>query len=301
MLIDIHTHAYRVKCPFGANFCTLDEILKEQDRLGIDMSCILPVVSPEIYIPQNTEDIIDMARAYPDRIIPFCNVDPRSLSNSPFAKLEDVMEFYKEKGCKALGEVMPNMRMDDPKVQNLFRAAEKVGFSVTPDGSDQLDGDFGLYDEPGLPQLELSLRRFPKLIIFGHGPIFWGEIARLDTPGEKSYPFRFLDEGQVDGVPNRKHPIKEEGVVAKLLRRYQNLHCDLSDGTAYFALTRDEDYIAEFIKEFDDRMYFGTDQCYYGQPIPLIDKLKEWKQRGVISASSYNKITHENAMRLLKI
>jgi len=190
MLIDFHTHAYRVKCPFGANFCTLEEVLKEQDRLGIDMSCVLPVVSPEIYIPQNTEDIIDMAREYPDRIIPFCNVDPRSLTNSPFAKLEDVLEFYKEKGCKAVGEVMPNMRMDDPKVQNLFRACEKVGFSVTPDGSDMLDGDFGLYDEPGLPQLELSLRRFPNLIIFGHGPIFWGEIAKLDTPGEKGYPFR---------------------------------------------------------------------------------------------------------------
>lgn len=299
MLIDFHTHAYRVKCPFGANFCTLEELLKEQDRLGIDMSCVLPVVSPEIYIPQNTEDIIDMARAYPDRIIPFCNVDPRSLSNSPFAKLENVLEFYKEKGCKAVGEVMPNMRTDDLKVQNLFRACEKVGFSVTIDGSDQLDGDFGLYDDPGLPQLELSLRRFPNLIFFGHGPIFWGEIAKLETPAEKGYPFRFLDEGQVNGVPGRKKPIKEEGVVAKLLRRYPNLHCDLSDGTAYFALTRDEDYIAEFIKEFEDRMYFGTDQCGYGQQIPLIDKLKEWKQRGVISKAAYNKITHENAMRHL--
>ncbi len=35
------------------------------------------------------------------------------------------------------------------------------------DGSDQLTGDFGLYDEPGLPQLEHTLQRFPKLKIFG--------------------------------------------------------------------------------------------------------------------------------------
>ena len=88
MWIDIHTHAYRVKSPFVTPFCTLEEILKEQDRLGIDKSVVLPIVSPEIYIPQNTEDIIDMANAYPERIIPFCNVDPRALSNSPFAKLE---------------------------------------------------------------------------------------------------------------------------------------------------------------------------------------------------------------------
>ena len=301
MIIDIHTHAYRVKCPFGAPFCTLEELLVEQDRLGIDKSVVMPIVSPEIYIPQNTEDIIDMAREYPDRIIPFCNVDPRSISNSPMAKLEDILEFYKEKGCKGVGEVMPNMRMDDPKVQNLFRAAEKVGLSVTCDGSDQLDGDFGLYDDPGLPQLELSLRRFPNLIMFGHGPIFWAEIAKLETPGERGVPFRFLDEGQVNTVKTCRGEIKEEGVVAKLLRRYPNLHCDLSDGTAYYALTRDEKYTAEFIKEFEDRMYFGTDTCFPGMPVKLIDTLKRWKRDGVISASAYNKITHENAMKLLGI
>ena len=299
MLIDIHSHAYRVKMPFVTPFCTLPELLKEQERLGIDKSVVMPIVSPEIYIPQNTEDIIDMAREYPDRIIPFCNIDPRSLTNSPHVKFEDLMEFYKEKGCKGIGEVMPNMRMDNPLVQNLFRAAEKVGFSVTPDGSDQLSGDFGLYDDPGLPQLELSLRRFPKLVIFGHGPVFWSEIAKLETPGERSVPFKFLDEGQVEGFLFNSSPIKEEGVVAKLLRRYPNLHCDLSDPTAYNALTRDEKYTAEFVKEFQDRMYFGTDLCFPGMDVPLVEKLKEWKKRGVISGEAYNKITHENAMKLL--
>jgi len=301
MLIDIHTHAYRVKMPFVAPFCTLEELLAEQEKLGIDMSCVLPVVNPEIYIPQNTEDIIDMARAYPDRIIPFCNIDPRALSNSPMAKLEKLMEFYKEKGCKGIGEIMPNMRMDDPKVQNLFRAAEQVGFSVTCDGSDQADGDFGLYDDPGLPQLELTLRRFPKLIVLGHGPVFWAEIARLETPGERSVPFRFLDEGQVWGPLPNTGPIKEEGAMPKLLRRYPNLHCDLSDGTAYNALTRDEAYTEAFVKEFEDRLYFGTDCCFPGMSVPLIDTLKRWKRDGVISSAAYNKITHENAMRLLQI
>lgn len=299
MLIDIHTHAYRVKCPFGTPFCTLPELLKEQDRLGIDVSVVLPVVSPEIYIPQNTEDVIDMAREYPDRIVPFCNVDPRALSNSPMAKLENVLEFYKEKGCKGVGEIMPNMRMDDPLVQNLFRASEKVGFSVTCDGSDRLTGDFGLYDDPGLPQLELSLRRFPNLLVLGHGPIFWAEIARLETAGERNVPFKFLDEGQVEGdLPNRG-PIKEEGAMPKLLRRYKNLHCDLSDCTAYNALTRDEDYTKEFVKEFEDRLYFGTDCCFPNMDVPLIETLKRWEKQGLISRSAYNKITHENAMKLL--
>ncbi|MBQ8284614.1 MAG: amidohydrolase family protein [Clostridia bacterium] len=301
MLIDIHTHAYRVKMPFVTPFCTLEELLKEQERLGIDKSVVLPIVSPEIYVPQNTEDVIDMARAYPDRVIPFCNIDPRSMTNSPFAKFEDLMEFYKEKGCKGLGEVMPNMRMDDPKVQNLFRAAEKVGLPVTCDGSDQLTGDFGLYDDPGLPQLELTLRRFPKMIMLGHGPVFWAEIARLETPGERGVPFKFLDEGQVENFYFNTDPIKEEGAMPKLLRRYPHLHCDLSDPTAYNALTRDEKYTAEFVKEFEDRLYFGTDCCFPNMPVPLIDTLKKWKKDGVISSAAYNKITHENAMKLLGI
>ena len=84
-----------------------------------------------------------------------------------------------------------------------------------------------------------------------------------------------------------------------MLRRYPNLHCDMSDGTAYNALTRDEDYIESFIKEFEDRMYFGTDVVGINLQIPLIGKLKEWKDRGVITKAAYNKITHENAMRLL--
>ena len=46
-------------------------------------------------------------------------------------------------------------------------------------------------------------------------------------------------------------------------------------------------------------MYFGTDVVGPGFKVPLIAKLKEWKDRGVITATAYNKITHENAMRLL--
>ena len=55
------------------------------------------------------------------------------------------------------------------------------------------------------------------------------------------------------------------------------------------------------VKEFEDRMFFGTDIVFPDMPIPLIDALKRWKRDGIISASAYNKITHENAMRFLKL
>jgi len=60
------------------------------------------------------------------------------------------------------------------------------------------------------------LQRFPKLIMLGHGPVFWTEIARLETPGERGFVFG-LGGGQVGRLPISL--IKEEGVVPKLLRR----------------------------------------------------------------------------------
>lgn len=75
MFIDIHAHAYRKRPPF-IPFCTADEVLRRYDEVGIEKGVLLPIVSPEIYIPQSNEDILEMAEDHPDRFIPFCNIDP---------------------------------------------------------------------------------------------------------------------------------------------------------------------------------------------------------------------------------
>ena len=51
MFIDIHAHAYRKPVPFVVKFCTVEELIKRYDELGIEGST-LPIVSPEIYLPQ---------------------------------------------------------------------------------------------------------------------------------------------------------------------------------------------------------------------------------------------------------
>ena len=300
MYIDIHSHAYWKPSPFVTKFFTPEQLIAAQDRNGIEKGVLLPVVNCEIYLPQTNEDILDMAEKYPDRFIPFCNVDPRAMTNSPDAPLDKILQYYKDRGCKGVGEIMPNMEVMDPKVQNLFGCAEKVGLPVIYDGSDQKDGDFGLYDDPGLPQLEHTLQRFPKLTILGHGPVFWAEIAKLETPGERGFIFGYKTENQVGFLNN--NPIKEEGVVPKLLRRYPNLHLDLSDATAYNALTRDPDFGSAFLMEFQDRAYFGTDFCNVDYPdVELAAKLIEWKNEGRLSKEAFEKIERENAIRLLKL
>ncbi len=109
MFIDVHAHAYWKPLPFVTRFYTPEELIAEYDRHGIEKGVLMPVVSPEIYLPQSNEDILDMVEKYPDRFIPFCNVDPRALTNSPFAPLDEVLRYYKDRGCKGLGEVMPNL------------------------------------------------------------------------------------------------------------------------------------------------------------------------------------------------
>jgi predicted TIM-barrel fold metal-dependent hydrolase len=297
MFIDIHCHAYR-KLPPVYSFSTPEQVIERYDALGIEKGALLPIVSPEIYLPQANEDILDMVEQYPDRFFAFCNIDPRALTNSSHAPLGDLLRYYKDKGCKGLGEVMPNLPMMDPMVQNLFKCAQEVGLPVTYDGSDQLTGDFGLYDDPGLPQLEHTLQRYPDLLLFGHGPVFWTEIARLETPGERGYVFRPAG-GQVGRQP--KGPVKEEGVVPKLMRLYPNLYGDLSDDSPRNALARDPEYGPKFLTEFQDRLLFGTDLCYPDMRIDIVGLLLDWRDTGQITEQVFNKVARENAVRVFQL
>ena len=296
MFIDIHAHAYRRCPPFVVQFCNAEQLIQRYDEAGIERGALLPIVSPEIYLPQANEDILEMAEQYPDRFIPFCNIDPRALTNSADAPLDRLLKYYRDLGCKGLGEVMLNVPVMDPMVQNLFKHAQDVGLPVIFDGSDQVGGDFGLFDDPGLPQLEHTLQRFPELILLGHGPVFWTEISRLETPAERGYVFR-PGGGQVGCPPSG--PIVEEGVVPKLLRRYSNLYGDLSDPSPWNALNRDLEYGPRFLTEFQDRLLFGTDICFADMPFPMVDLLCAWRDSGKITEVVFNKVARENAIELL--
>ena len=254
--IDIHAHAYRKPLPFVTQFHTPDELIGCYDRYGIEMGALLPVVNSEIYLPQANEDILDMVQAHPDRFFPFCNVDPRALINRADAPLDTVLEYYKNLGCKGVGEIMPNLPFEDEMVQNLFRCAEKVGLPVTTDGSDRVGGDFGLCDAPGLPGLEHTLQRFPDLKFIAHGPIFWIELMP-DPPAARKAIFR--TDGLQHGTIRKAKRIEEGGVAVELLRLFPNLCGELSDAVGI--LKQDEEFAIRFLTEFQDRLFFGTDSC----------------------------------------
>ena len=297
MFIDIHTHVYRVR-PVVYPFCTPEELLKRYDEMKVDYAVLLPIVSPEVYFPQSVEDIVEISQKYPDRFIPYCNVDPRSYQNSPRSPLDEVIRAYKAMGCKGIGEVMPNLELMDPLVQNLFACAEKENMPIVYDGAVRKTGTFGLYDDPGLPQLEFTLQDFPNLKIFGHGPVFWNHIAPLDTNGSYGVYMGWFGLQRLH-LPTG--PVTEEGVVPKLFRKYPNLYGDLSDCTALNALSRDPNYGPRFLTEFQDRLYFGTDMTSKDMYVGLDELLISWREQGKISETVFRKIAYDNAAKLLDI
>lgn len=289
MFIDVHAHTARLNSfprENGLQTYTLpDELLKVYDKIGVERAVLLPGVNPECnHGVQSVEDILEIAKANP-RFIPFCNIDPRAISNSYTAPLSRMVKYYKEQGCKGIGEVCANLPFLDPLVQNLFKAVQENDMPLTFHISPTIGCNYGLFDNTGLPQLEECLKRFPDLKFFGHSQAFWAEMAEIENEMDRS------------GYPS--YPIAKEGAVPRLMRKYPNLYGDLSAGSGCNALTRDRKYAVKFLEEFQDRLMFGLDICSPGNPCSLVAFLIDLKDSGDISEKIFNKVARENTIRIL--
>ncbi|MCX7803690.1 MAG: amidohydrolase [Planctomycetota bacterium] len=290
MFIDMHMHLRRApgfpRKWDGSSYPTPAEVLAIYDRVGIEKGVALPSASPECcHGPQSLEELLAICAESGGRLIPFVNCDPRFLSNSPDAPLDEFLAFYKARGCRGVGEVTANLPFDHPMVENLFRAAEKSRLPLTFHIGPRAGGCYGLIDEPGLPRLERALGKFPGLIFLGHSQPFWAEIGPLKKPEDR------------EGYPSG--PVARPGRVVELMRRYPNLHGDLSARSGWNALARDEGFAAGFLDEFQDRLYFGTDLTGAKQETPLVDLLLDMRSKGKITERVFEKVARGNAARLL--
>lgn len=293
MFIDIHVHAIQEETmPRPDNgsqpISTPEVLIRRYDELGIEKGVILPIATPDsTYIIQSNEEVLRMAANHPGRFIPFCNLDPRCCMNDWQAPLEKLLMYYRDKGCKGVGEITANLPVLDPRVQNLFRAAEKAGLPVTFHLAPYQGCIYGLVDDPGLPQLEESLRRYPNLKFFGHSQAFWAEMGK--------------DPSIQDRLGYPKGEITQEGRVPQLMRKYGNLYGDLSAGSGFNALSRDRKYAVQFLNEFADRLFFGTDICAPETPAWLVDFLLDLRKTGEISETVFQKVAGKNAIRILSL
>jgi len=138
------------------------------------------------YTSVSPEETIEICAQYPDRLIPFCNMDPRWLTNDVRANFRPLLAAYKELGCKGVGEYVPNLWLDDPLNMNFFAQVEEAGLPLTFHLAPKIGGYYGCVDEPGLPRLERVLKAFPRLVLLGHSQPFWQRSA--PAPPRKPEP-----------------------------------------------------------------------------------------------------------------
>ena len=291
MFIDVHLHTVRWKSlpnAKGNTFASPEELIAIMDRTGVDKGILLPIMSPEFRAQYITvEDMLDVCAKYPDRFIPFCDIDPRAENNSPESDLSRQLLFYKEKGCRGVGEITANLYFDDPFVQNLFKHCQACAMPLLFHIGPRKGECYGLIDDLHLPRLEESLKKFPDLIFIGHSQPFWSEISGDVTEKTRNaYP---------------KGKVVSGGALPRLIKTYSNLYADISAGSGYNALTRDADFGFQFMEEFRDRLFFGTDICSPTNDHRHAEFLRRALEEEKISKEAFEKISWQNANRVLKL
>ncbi len=297
MIIDMHTHVADLRGPaiMERTPVTFESLIARLDDEGIDKAVLLPFgvnaeERPLAFLFGDHADPISQIKEgmrHKDRLILFGNVDPRMGGNLATTDFSWVLERFVQMGCVGIGEVTANLEADDARVVNLFRRCGAWHLPVTIHGNAIGAGSYGLTDLPGSPRLERLLQQVPETIILGHGPGFWAEIAAGLTLEDKA------------GYP--KGPIVEEGSLWPLMRTYPNLCCDMSAGSGHNALTRDPAQGIRFLNEFQDRIVFATDVCFSDARgrMPHLATLRRLLAEGSITQSVFDKLTYQNALRIL--
>jgi predicted TIM-barrel fold metal-dependent hydrolase len=273
--IDVHTHLGRTWN--GDPPMTVDGLLRWMDAHNVAKAVVLPLVSPESSSYLNlTELALDAARRHPDRIVPFCCIDPRTSYSGGRAGLRAMLKEYVDQGAKGFGEHKAGLPIDHPKMMALYEVCDDLRLPVLFH-CDNLRGT----DRPGLPGLAQVLTRFPNVAFIGHGPGFWASISGdLTAEGLGGYP---------------KGPVVPGGALDNLFDAHRNLWGDLSAGSGANALARDRAFGVGFLTRRADRLLFGTDYLKQGQDVPQFSLLANFD----LPSDARAKIERENAKRLL--
>lgn len=277
-IVDIHTHVGRLLHDVPAN--QPQDLVATLDAHGIAHAAVMAVESPEeldYYV--TTEQVLEACAEYPDRLIPFCCLDPRRRYPDRFDPYP-ILADYAERGCRGFGELLAGVPIDDHGLQAIYAACGEIGLPVLFH-SDELI----CRDEPGLPRLERMLRRFPNTIFIGHAVRFWAEISADVRP--EHYRISVYPDG----------PVRRGGATDRLLGEYENLYGDLSAGSGLRALARDPEFAYGFLERHRDKLLLGTDVLRPGQEAPVVEFLRD----SPIDSETRARIAGGNAQRLLRL
>ena len=280
--IDLHLHLTPFQIPkLGKlNLASAKNMLPHLQELGIGKGVLMS--SAEKGLPFGTNKANKaICDRFPGRYAWMCALKP----GHPETVYER-LSLYKKQGAIGVGEVTINRRLDDPFLQALFAAAEKLQMPVTCHMSPEVGYSYGVVDDPGLPLLEEVLKTYPNLKLLGHSQTFWIEMSG-DAPRDK--------EGRNAWGQG---PIVPGGRIPALFAQYPNLYGDLSANSAGQAIMRDEAFGLAFLEQYADRLFFATDMVNTDMVFPLGGWLDGQLAAGRLSQRAYDLICFGNAQRV---
>lgn len=272
-IVDAHTHIGQVR--YYEPPLTADDLVAYMDEFGVDRSVLLPLESPEatgFYL--TTDQVLDAAAQYPDRIVPFCSVDPRMIFGEE--GFRQVIGEYVDRGARGFGELKAGLPIDDERMQLLYEICAEEGLPILFHVDDAC-----CTDEVGLPGLEQMLQSYPDVPFIMHAHGWWAHISAD------------VRESDVGSYPTR--PVEPGGRCDELLTTYDNLYADFSMGSGFNALTRDVDYGQTFLERHHEKLLFGSDYLYADQKVPHFAFFDEFD----LHDDAWANICHRNIERLL--
>ena len=272
--IDIHTHIG--PCFVGAEPLTPEALLSKMEECDIEMAVLLPLESPESAdLYATTWDAIAAHKQYPDRLIPFCSLDPRSGAALKEEKLRKVLTAYRDEGCVGFGEHKPGVPFDHPGSMNIYAQCNEFDWPLLYHQGGSINAD-----DAEMTTLETLLGQFPNVSFIGHA-CWWNRIS-ADPEMSRGYPASEVVPG---------------GRIDELFAAYPNAWGDLSAHSGHNALSRDIDFARGFVERNKHHLLFGTDYLMPGQETPIVEFLRDFG----MSNEAFAAISQGNARRLLNL
>lgn len=184
IIIDAHTHVGE-----GAAQWTGKQVVERMNSMGVDKTVIFPFT--EGFFKNN--QIMEYVNQYPDRLIPFCSVNPWNFHDAA----DELENCYKQgfKGVK-LHPTLCGFRLSDHKLcDNLFEITEAYHGIVIAHGTADL------YCCP--LEFDRMAKRFPKVpLIMAHSGFFWEWELAIEVAQENTN--LYLETSRVPGFETSK-------------------------------------------------------------------------------------------------
>jgi uncharacterized protein len=271
-LVDCHLHINHFDR-------SVEDTIRHMDATGTTQAFVLPLETGEGGVTLPTETVLHAWVEHRDRVIPFCQTDIRQ---------DDCLErlrAYHLLGCRGIGEQKEHLPLKDPRVEAVIALCDELNWPITLHFQDGANG----YNQGLATDLEPYLKKYKQVRIIGHAQTWWANIS-ADVPEGNLYP---------------KGPVKPGGLLDRLLGEYPNLYADMSAGSGFNALSRDEEFTADFIERHPRQFLFGSDcpcrdgkgenfkgTCYSTQLQAFLDRIVTDKQ-------TLQDIRTNNALRAL--